>query len=199
MRGRPMDPAEAASKARLTPCPVRLDQRQVHVALLRLSEEAAVELRHVAIGSDSLAETAMLDVERPGQLAGFPAEMATRVTWGGENVFEAGLVHYSTVSLGVDAKGLLRLGWEKSPRASRKFNNDFSSTTPARPVTDPSKMSGGAFWKYVDAKPGEIWSARRHGKLVGIQVSWDSVGKDEAQAESVESFGEWLRAELAAR
>ena len=60
-------------------------------------------------------------------------------------------------------------------------------------------MSGGAFWKYVDPKPGEIWSARRHGRLVGVMVSWNSVGRNEAQVESVESFGEWLRNELRAR
>lgn len=178
----------------------RWSGREVDVALLGLSNEADRELRRVAIGMESIAEGVMPDSGRPGQVSGFPIEKLHKVQHrDGVIELNAGLVHYSTVALGVDAKGRLRIGWEKTPPPSRRFNHDFSSSVVDEPLHDPSGMSGGAFWKYVDPKPGEIWSARRHGRLVGVMVSWNSVGRNEAQVESVESFGEWLRNELRAR
>lgn len=174
--------------------------RDVDVALLSLSDEADRVLRLVALGCESIAEDAMQDVERPGMVSGYPGEKVSKARGPGNIVeLDPGLVHYNTVALGVDEKGQLRIGWEPSPPPSRRFNHDFSASVVDSPLVDPSGMSGGGFWKYVDARPGEVWSARRHGRLVGVMVSWNDVRRTEAQVESVESFGEWLRRELSAR
>lgn len=177
--------------------PGRTGDDYVDVALLILNDKPAQELSTTGIGADHLAIDSMLTEDAYSVLAGYPTGVMKHEQSGPKRFdVDIGLLHHETTGLRRDHLGRICVDWRNTGEME-VMTHDFSPTGSQPAVKEPYGISGGGYWKY-DPNPGDgLWSARTHGKLVGVAVAWN--GKDTEFVESVESFGDWLKAELAAR
>ena len=158
----------------------------VDVALLVVKENFASALKSVAVPEDSVPVGAADIMDEDSLvLNGFPAEIIQQDE--DKRVKALTVITYWCwpANISNDKYGRYQLEWKDATalRGDQAFD-----------LPSPQGMSGGPLWRFRKPASTSLWSARRIGKIIGIQSAWDQ--KETAIIEPINKWCGWFHDSL---